>query len=68
MGPRLASLRTGITATIVGAMIWFAFIVLFLAFYAGGLDFWQKAAVFLASAAIVGGAIGVYWARWALRD
>lgn len=47
--------------------IWFAFIVLYLAFYAGGMDIWQKAAVFLASGAIVVAIIGVFWTRYGLK-
>jgi len=64
----MTSFKSSITATIVGTVVWFAFIVLYLTFYALTLDFWQKLAVFLASAAIVGGAIGVFWVRWALKD
>ena len=63
----MVSLTTSITATILAAAIWFAFIVLYLAFYAGGMDFWQKAAVFLASGAIVVAIIGVFWARYGLK-
>jgi len=64
----MTSLRAGVTTTILAGAFWFAFVVLFLAFYAGGLDFWQKAAVFLASGAIVGGIIAVYWVRWSVGD
>jgi hypothetical protein len=64
----MTSFKSSITATIIGTVVWFAFIVLYLTFYAITLDFWQKLAVFLASAAIVGGAIGVFWVRWALKD
>jgi len=63
----MVSLATSITATILAGAIWFAFIVLYLAFYAGGIDFWQKAAVFLASGAIVVAIIGVFWARYGLK-
>jgi hypothetical protein len=63
----MVSLATSITATILAGAIWFAFIVLYLAFYAGGMDFWQKTAVFLASGAIVVAIIGVFWARYGLK-
>ena len=63
----MVSLVASVTATILGGAIWFAFIVLYLAFYAGGMDFWQKAAVFLASGAIVVAIIGVFWARYGLK-
>ena len=64
----MSSLVSQITATIIVSVVWFAFIVLYLAFYAGGLDFWQKAAVFSASMALAGGAIAVLWVRWTVRS
>jgi hypothetical protein len=63
----MVSLAASVTATILAGAIWFAFILLYLAFYAGGMDLWQKAAVFLASGAIVGAIIGVFWARYGLK-
>jgi len=42
-------------------VLWFAIIILYLAFYAAGLNVWQKVAVFLASAAIMGGIVAVLW-------
>ena len=47
-------------------VLWFALIVLYLAF-AAGLNLWQKAAVFLASAAIVGGIIAAFWIGYGLK-
>jgi len=64
---RMDSLATRIMATILAGVVWFAFIVLYLAFYAADLDFWQKAAVFLASGALVGGIIAVVWVMYALK-
>jgi hypothetical protein len=63
----MVSLAASVTATILAGAIWFAFIVLYLAFYAGGMGLWQKAAVFLASGAIVAAIIGVFWARYGLK-
>jgi hypothetical protein len=57
---------SGIIATILVSVFWFAFIVLYLAFYAGNLNLWQKAAVLLASGAIASGLIAVFWVKWAL--
>jgi hypothetical protein len=62
----MVSFGTRVSATVVVGALWFAFIMLYLAFYAGTLDFWQKAAVFLASMAIAGAAIAVFWIRWAI--
>jgi hypothetical protein len=64
----MVSLGTRISATVLVGALWFAFIILYLAFYAGDLDFWQKAAVFLASMAIVCAIIAVFWIRWAIRE
>ena len=63
----MVSLSTRISATVMVGALWFAFIVLYLAFYAGSLDFWQRAAVFLASMAVAGALIAVFWIRWAVQ-
>jgi hypothetical protein len=54
-------------ATILAGAVWFAFMVLYLAFYAGNLDLWQKAAVFLASGALVGAIIAVLWVTYGVQ-
>jgi Trk-type K+ transport system membrane component len=61
MGPR-------IIGTILVGVFWFAFIVLYLAFFAQGMDLWQKAAIFLASGAIALGLVAVFWVKWALSQ
>jgi phosphate starvation-inducible membrane PsiE len=61
------SLSSRIIGTIVAFFGWLAFVVLYLAFFAGGLDFWQKFAVFLASGAIVVCIIAVVWIRWTFK-
>lgn len=68
MGMQLAAKSMGskVAVTILVGVFWFAFIVLYLAFFAGSLDIWQKAAVFLASGAIAGGLVAVFWVKWAL--
>ncbi|MGD0423941.1 MAG: hypothetical protein ABSA92_10855 [Candidatus Bathyarchaeia archaeon] len=63
----MASLGSRIAATILVIVFWFAFIVLYLAFFAGGLDWWQRAAVFLASGAVAIGLVAVFWVRWVIR-
>lgn len=52
-------------SVMVGAC-WLAFIVLFLAFFAGEMNFWPKAAVFIASGSTAGGLTAFMWIRWAL--
>ena len=46
---------------------WLAIIVLYLAFFAGGFNFWQKLAVFVASGAVVIGIVAVMWIRWTMK-
>jgi hypothetical protein len=41
--------------------------VLYLAFLAGGFDFWQKVAIFIASGAIVTTIVAAIWIKWALK-
>jgi len=57
-----------ITVTILAGVLWFAFIVLYLAFYAINMNLWQKAAIFLATGAIVGGIIAVLWVIYGLKS
>ena len=59
MGPR-------IVGTILVGVFWFAFTVLYLAFFASNFNLWQKAAIFLATGAIAAGLILVFWVKWAL--
>lgn len=63
----MGSFGSKIAGTILAAACWLAFIVLYLAFFAGTFDFWQKLAVFIASGAIVLGVIAVLWVRWAVK-
>jgi hypothetical protein len=63
----MKSVGTRVAATIFVSVFWFAFIVLYLAFFAGGFNLWQKAAVFLASGAIASGLIAVFWVKWAMK-
>jgi hypothetical protein len=62
----MLSFAVRVTGTIVLVFGWVAFIVLYLAFFVGGLDFWQKVAVFIASGAIVFGTIAAIWTSWLL--
>ena len=61
------SMGTKIVGTILVSVFWFAFIVLYLAFFAGGFNLWQKAAVFLASGALATGLIAALWVKWAVK-
>jgi len=61
------SISSRTIGTVVALFGWLAFIALYLAFYAGGFDFWQKLAVFIASGAIVIAVVAVLWIRWAMK-
>ncbi len=61
------SMGTRIAGTILVGVFWFAFILIYLAFYAESFNLWQKAAVFLASGSIAAGLIAVFWVKWALK-
>ena len=63
----MGSFGTKVAATILVGVFWFAFIVLYLAFYATSFNSWQKLAVFLASGAVATGLIAVFWIKWALK-
>ena len=61
------SLGARAAGTVVILFGWFAIAVLYLAFFAGGFDFWQKLAIFIASGAIVLAIVCVMWIYWALK-
>jgi len=63
----MSSLGTRIAATVIIGVAWLAFIVLYLAFFAAGFDFWQKLAIFIASGAIACGAVALMWIKWAIK-
>jgi hypothetical protein len=61
------SLFAKIAGTVILLFGWLAITVLYLAFFAGSFDFWQKLAIFIASGAIVLAALALLWIRWAIR-
>ena len=63
----MSSMGNRVVGTILVAVFWFAFILIYLAFYADSLNLWQRAAVFLASGAIATGLIAVFWVKWAMK-
>ena len=61
------SLGAKAAGTVVVIFGWLAFIVLYLAFFADGFDFWQKVSIFIASGAIVIAVVAVMWIKWTLK-
>jgi hypothetical protein len=62
----MVSFATRVSATVAVIFGWLAFVVLYLAFFADGFNFWQKLAIFIASGAIVIGAMALVWIRYML--
>jgi hypothetical protein len=61
------SLGLRVSVTVAAGVGWLVFIVLFLAFFAGNFDFWQKLALFISSGAVALGIVAIVWIRWALK-
>ncbi|MGB9133997.1 MAG: hypothetical protein WCC63_00190 [Candidatus Bathyarchaeia archaeon] len=57
------SLSSKIAITVITGIAWLAFVILFLAFYAGNFDIWQNIAILLVSALIALGMVAVAWIR-----
>jgi hypothetical protein len=62
----MKSLGSRIAGTVIVGVGWLAFILLFLAFYAGSFNFWQDLAVFIVSVIVACGIVAAMWIRWAL--
>jgi hypothetical protein len=63
----IGGLGSRIAGTVLIAVSWLAFFILYLAFWAGSFNIWQNIAVFLASLLIVGGLIAVMWILWGTK-
>ncbi len=64
MPPGLAP-RTAVT--IMVGIGWLIFLILFLAFYAGGFNIWQNIAIMLVSILVVCAILGPMWAYWGIK-
>ena len=60
------SLGTKIAGTIIVCVCWLAFVILFLAFFAGNFDLFQNLGIFIVSLIIAIGIVAVIWIKWAL--
>ena len=65
--PPSSGLGWRLSATIMVLAGWFAFAILWLAFYASGYNIYQNLAVFLSSLVILGAVLGVLWAGFGAR-
>jgi len=60
------SFGSRVAGTVIVGVGWLAFILIWLAFYAGNFDFWQNLAVLLVSVIVAIGIVAVIWIKWAL--
>ncbi|MDH5443000.1 MAG: hypothetical protein OEX16_01685 [Hadesarchaea archaeon] len=56
-----------IAVSIVVGVGWLIFLILFLAFYAGGFNIWQNLAIMFVSLLVVGAILGPMWAYWGIK-
>ena len=56
-----------VAVSIVAALGWLVFIIIWLFFWAGGLNIYQNIAVFLASILALAAVVGPMWAYWGMR-
>lgn len=62
----MTSLGNRIAGTVIVGVGWFAFTVLFLAFFAGNFDLLQNIAILFVSAIVAIAIVAVMWIKWAL--
>ena len=68
MGPwAVPGMGWRVAASIMLGVGWFAFLILWLFFWAGGYDIYQNLAIIIVSIIIVIGALAAMWASWGLR-
>jgi len=56
-----------VAVSIVVGIGWLIFLILFLAFYAGGFNIWQNLAIMFVSLLVVGAILGPMWAYWGIK-
>jgi len=61
------SVGSRLAGTVIVGVCWLAFILLFLAFFAGNFSFWQNVVISVVSIIVAGGIVAVMWIKWALR-
>ena len=60
------SFGSRVAGTVAVGFGWLAFILFWLAFYAGNFDFWQNLAMFIVSVIVAIGIVAAIWIKWAL--
>jgi hypothetical protein len=67
MGRTMARLRTAVVATIVAAVGWISFTLLYVAFWAHGFSLFQSIVVIVVSLVVLGGAMAAAWISFGMR-
>lgn len=62
----MTSFGSKVAGTIVVGVCWSAFVLLFLAFFAGKFDLLQNIAIFFVSIIVAIGIVAVMWIKWTL--
>jgi hypothetical protein len=61
------SFGSRVAGTVIVGVGWLAFVILFLAFFAGNFDLWQNIAILLVSLIVMSGVIAAMWIKWVLK-
>lgn len=56
-----------VALTIIVAVAWISFVILYVAFWASGLSLFQSIAVIIVSILILGGILGAVWVSWGMK-
>jgi len=65
---RKAGFRWGVSLSIIGAVGWLIFIIVWLAFYASEYPWEKNFAIFLLSLLVVGIVLGTPWSIWGMKQ
>jgi hypothetical protein len=64
----MTSFGNRVAGTIIVGVCWLAFLLFFLAFFAGNFDLLQDIAIFFVSIIVAIGIVAVMWIKWTLAD
>ena len=65
--PPLGGMGWRMSLTLIYAVVWLSFLIIWLFFFAGEYDAYQNLAVVMASLLLIGGLLAVTWIPWSRR-
>ena len=65
--PHLAGMRSRVVGSIVAAVGWLVFVLLYAGFWAESFTLFQSVMIFFISVIILLGLLGILWASWGMR-